>query len=88
MNDAKKPDQIDAAIAATEQPVAEQLEQVTVTISSTGRHFVIAFPTDATDSELLEFSGWIGNQLRLVLAQRRAAAPASRIVVARGALPS
>ena len=67
-------DQIDQAIAAAEAPAPEPLQQVTVTIASTGRHVVIAFPPDMTDAEALEFVGWVGTQLRIALAQQRASA--------------
>jgi hypothetical protein len=69
-------DQITEAIAAG--GAAEEHRQVTVTLSSTSRHVVISFPVDITDSELLEFTGWVGSSLRLGLAQDRVA---SRLIV-------
>lgn len=85
MNGTQK-DPIDEAIAATNAP-SEIHEQTTVTISSTGRHVVISFPQDMTESELFEFVGWSANQLRVALAQRRAQQAGPQLIVARGKLP-
>jgi hypothetical protein len=65
-------DQIDAVAAAAAEPTAEEHRQVTVKIATTGRHVVISFPVDMTDSEALEFIGWLGSDLRQALAQERA----------------
>jgi hypothetical protein len=72
-------DPIDAAVEAVERP-AQAMEQTTVTISSTGRPVVIAWPPDMTDGELLEFVGWLSTNLRLELAKRRAKG-SSRLIV-------
>jgi len=56
------------------------MEQVTVTIATTGRPVVIGFPQDMTDSELLEFVGWCGQNLRVHLFQRRNAVAGGRIM--------
>lgn len=83
-------DQIDEAIAATEPiakaPPAEPLT-ITVTIASTGRKVALTFPKDLTDSELLEFIGWEGTNLRVALANERAKGPASGLVIARQVPP-
>lgn len=54
---------IDQAIASANKQSVE-MEQITVTIASTGRPVMIAFPRDATDSELLEVIGWMATTLR------------------------
>jgi hypothetical protein len=75
-------DQLDAAIAATEgQKAVVQMEQINVTIASTGRPFAIGIPMDMTEPELLEVIGWMSTNLRIHLGQRRAKGPASRIVL-------
>jgi hypothetical protein len=84
-NDVPKPDPIGAAVAATEQQV--QMEQMQVTISSTGRPFIVAFPTDMTDAELLEVIGWAGTTLRGHLAANRAKTAGGRIQIV-GRLPT
>lgn len=86
MNDQSKPDPIDAAINAAAAPTV-QMEQLQVTIASTGRPFVVAFPSDLTDAELLEIIGWQGTALRTHLAENRAKTAGGRILVARGSLP-
>lgn len=71
---------LDSAIAAAEAaPIA--MEQVTVTISTTKRPFVVAFPPDLTDQELLEVIGWMGQGLRLKLLANRQTAAGGRIVL-------
>lgn len=78
-------DPIDRAVAAAEAGEAQQpMEQINVKISSTGRPFVVAFPPDMTESELLEVVSWMSNNLRLHLAARRTVK--SPIVIARGSL--
>lgn len=64
-------DPVDAAIAAAadQQPIT--LEQREVTIASTGRPVVIAFPPDMTEAELFELVGWMANPLRMELHRRR-----------------
>lgn len=53
-------DPIDAAIAATaEQPALGSMRQGGATIASTGRQAMILLPSDATDSEIAEFVGWV-----------------------------
>jgi hypothetical protein len=81
-------DAIDQAVAAAaaDQPEGTEtvrLEQVTVTISATRRPFVVAFPPDMTDTELLEVASWVLVNLRAEMAKRRAANPASRILIPR-----
>lgn len=80
-------DPTDEAIASSAQPT-EQLTQLTVTIASTGRHVVIAFPLDMTDGELLEVIGWAATNLRAALAQERAKGAGGRIILPHGVLPS
>jgi hypothetical protein len=50
-------DRIDDAIAAVE-PIA--MTQLQINLSSTGRPVMLAVPIDLTDSELIEFIGWLG----------------------------
>jgi hypothetical protein len=89
MNDADKPDPIAEAIKATDQrAAAEEHQQLTVTISSTGRHVVVSFPVDISDAEMLEFTGWWTQTARLAIQDNRVKGAASRLVVARGSLPS
>ena len=76
-------DPIDAAIAAAEEPAPVAMTQLQVTISSTGRPAVIAIPDDATDGEIAELAGWLLTQVLMAFRQKRAAAPASRIIVPR-----
>ena len=80
MNDAAKPDPIDAAIAAADKPTV-QMEQLNVTIGSTGRPLVIAFPTDMTEPELLEVVGWMATALRGHVNTNRAKTAGGRIIV-------
>lgn len=80
-------DPVDEAIAATAQP-GVALRQVTVTISSTGRPFVVAIPQDMTESELLEAISWMSTQLRISLAQERSKLAGGRIILPTGVLPS
>lgn len=56
-------DPIDAALAAAEAPTQVAMVERMVTISSTGRPVVVAYPQDVTDGELLEFVGWVGSRL-------------------------
>jgi hypothetical protein len=70
---------IDEAIAATEAQV--QMMRIPVVIASTGRPAFVDLPTDITEGELAEFSGWLLTQ---VLAHIRARPAPSPIVVARG----
>jgi hypothetical protein len=50
-------DRIDDAIAAGE-PIS--MTQLQVNLASTGRPVMLAVPIDLTDSELIEFIGWLG----------------------------
>jgi len=76
-------DALDEAIeGAAKRPV--EMEQVTVTIATTGRPVVIAFPSDMTDQELLEFMGWMGQGLRLKLLANRQRTAGGRIVLPTG----
>lgn len=79
-------DQLDQAIKAASEPTAEAHRQVTVTISTTGRHVVVSFPVDLTDSEALEFVGWVGSGLRQALAEERAQRTGPRLIVPAGIL--
>jgi hypothetical protein len=72
---------LDDTVAAVTGTPTVQMEQVTVTIATTNRPVQIAYPLDMSDAELLEFVGWLSVQLRIHLAQRRAARPESRIVL-------
>lgn len=76
-------DRIDAAIAAADEPEPVALVQLEVTISSTGRPAVLALPNDATDGEIAELAGWLLTSVLQGFRQKRAAAPASRIIVPR-----
>lgn len=84
-------DQVGAAVKAVEEREAEaqsveEHAQVNLTITSTGRHVVFSYPVDLTDGELLEWIGFLGNNLRQALIAQRAAAAGPQLVVAR-ALP-
>lgn len=74
-------DPIQAAVDAVEEPASRTA--VSVTIASSQRVVTIDFPNDVTESDLLEFSGWIGT----VLMNSVRARPANRLVVA-SRLPS
>jgi hypothetical protein len=71
---------IDQAIAVAEKTQVP-MEQVNVTIATTGRPVQITFPVDMTDSELLEFVGWCGQNLRVHLFQRRQSPAVGRLVL-------
>ena len=74
------PDPVDAAIAATEEPVQIAMRQINVTITSTGRPAAVVLPVDATDSEIAEVCGWILTAVMNTHRQERASAT-SRILV-------
>lgn len=76
-------DPIDAAIAAAAEPEPVRMAQLQVTISSTGRPAMVAIPEDATDGELAELAGWMLTQVLTAFRQKRASAPATRIIVPR-----
>lgn len=80
----KPKDPIDAAIAAADQPTV-QMEQLTITISSTGRPFIITWPSDLSEAELFEVVGFLTTGLRGEVIKRAAkrADPASRLAIAR-----
>lgn len=80
-------DPVDQAIAAAAEMQPITLEQRELTIASTGRPFVLAFPPDMTEAELFEVVGWMANNLRIHLAQRRQSAPAARLVLPTGPTP-
>ncbi len=86
ISNGKPDDPIAAAIEATEQPAAVQMSQFQVTIASTGRPFVVIVPTDMTDSELAEASGWMLTDLLRGLRNERAKTPVGRILVPSGRL--
>ncbi len=77
-------DPIEKAIAAAGEAPAEAHRKVTVTIASTGRHIVLSFPLDMTDSEALEFVGWVGSSLRQALSDERAKRAGPQILVPAG----
>jgi hypothetical protein len=81
-------DPIDAAVKATEPPTVN-MEQLTITISSTGRPFIVGWPTDLTESELFEVIGFLTTGLRGEVLKRAAkrADPASRLTIARAMPP-
>lgn len=68
-------DQIDAAIAAVDQPEQPEMRQFAVTIASTGRQAAVMLPVDASDAEIAEFCGWV---LTAVLNTHRAERGKSR----------
>ena len=76
-------DQVDAAIAAAQEPKAVAMREFQVTISSTGRPAAVVLPVDASDAELAEFSGWLLTQVMGTYRQERVTGPASRLVVPR-----
>lgn len=82
MSDGKPRDPVADAIAATSTPADNQvkMEQTTVTIASTGRPMIIAYPQDMSDEELLEVLAWMAGPLRGHLQQLKKG-PASRIIV-------
>lgn len=77
-------DPIDAAIAAAEQPQPIPMVQRQLTITTTGRPFVLAHPEDLTEGELFEVIGWMATALRGELAKRHQRSPAARILVPSG----
>lgn len=81
ISNGKPDDPIAAAIEATEQPPAVQMTQLQVTISSTGRPFIVAFPVDMTDGELAEAAGWMLSSVLQGLRAERAKTPIGRILV-------
>ena len=80
-------DKIDEAIAQTAAPTVEMI-QIPVTIASTGRPANVALPTDCTDAELVEFTGWLLTNVAGHFRQQRAKTAGGRIIVPRGSLPS
>lgn len=78
-------DPIDKAIAA-EAAKPPEMAQHQAIIASTGRPVVLLLPMDATDGEILEVVGWIGNIVLGWYRQERAKTAVGRIVVAK-ALP-
>lgn len=80
-------DPVASAIAAVESnDQAVTLQQIPITISSTGRPCIIAVPPDVTDSELAELCGWMLTGLMNAKRNERAQSPASRILVPSGVL--
>lgn len=67
-------DPIDAAIEATEAPPAFPMQQLDVTITSTGRPASVLLPVGVTDGELAEFAGWLLSTVLMGMRQQRAAA--------------
>ena len=73
-------DAVAQAIESTEQSVA--MAQRQLTISSTGRPFVVLHPVDMADSEVFEVVGWLATAFRAEQEQRRKQHdPASRLWV-------
>lgn len=72
--------QIEAAIAAAEQPEQVAMRTFGVTIASTARPAAVVLPADATDAEIAELCGWV---LTAVMGTHRAerAQPKSGILV-------
>ncbi len=56
-----KPDPIDAAIAATEAPVAVKMHQIQLTLGSTKRLVVLAVPLDMQQIEVMDLVSWLAN---------------------------
>lgn len=87
MSDAKvaraRADREASTPASPPQPATQAvaMEQLTVTISSTGRPFAVAIPADMTDGELLEVVGWMGTALRQHIAARRMQTAGGRIIL-------
>jgi hypothetical protein len=79
-----QPDKVGAAINAAAAPQRFRLQ---VTISSTGRIVLLDAPADITDSELLEFAGYLGTQLKAQLDAARKRTAGGRIVLPDGPLP-
>ena len=67
-------DPVGAAVAAAgpAAPSGEfQMRQFRAVIASSRRPVVLLVPVDVTDTELLEITGWIGNGVRVEVAQAR-----------------
>jgi hypothetical protein len=79
-----QPDAVDAAI---QQAATPRRFRVQVNISSTQRQVLIDAPADVSDSELLEFVGWVGSQLKSALDAERRKTAGGRIVLPGGPLP-
>lgn len=62
-------------------PPAVPIEQITITIASTGRPLLLGIPVGMTESELLEVIGWMGTALRQHLIAQRARTAGGRIIV-------
>jgi hypothetical protein len=75
-------DQIDKAIGAIAAEQEIVMQQIPVTIASTGRPAIINIPADCTDAEPAELCGWLLTSVLAHIRQRRET-PASRIVIAR-----
>jgi hypothetical protein len=72
-----RPDQVAAAVAATEQPVEHRFGgQMAL---STGRVIAFNLPSDLSDAEFLEAIAILATQVRVAARQSRGAA--SRIIV-------
>ncbi|HEV8282337.1 MAG TPA: hypothetical protein VGQ02_10780 [Candidatus Limnocylindrales bacterium] len=72
-------DPIGKAIASSDEIV---MQEIPVTIASTGRPAIINIPADCTDAELAELCGWMLTQV-LAHVRQGHATPASKIVIAR-----
>lgn len=66
---------------STAKPPAVAIEQINLTIASTGRPFMLGIPTGMTESELLEVIGWLGTDLRRHLIAQRAQTAGGRILL-------
>lgn len=78
-------DRLDAAIAAeAAKPVEVAMQQINVTISSTGRPAIIVIPNDVSDSELAELAGWVLTAVLNAKRAEREKGAASRILVPAG----
>lgn len=62
-------DKVGAAIETAAKPVPIEMQQIQVTIGSTGRPAILVLPSDVTDGELAEVCGYM---LTRVLFAKRA----------------
>lgn len=81
MSPDQKPNGIEAAIAAVEEPQSVTMITIPVTISSTGRPFEISVPVDMTDAELIEAGGWMLTALSNHFRAERVKTAGGRIII-------
>lgn len=71
----------EANAAPPSAPPAVAIEQINITIASTGRPFLMGIPVGMTEPELLEVIGWMGTALRQHLITQQAKTAGGRILL-------